>query len=354
MSNREGNDFGRYRHLGQLALVFRHRHGTWEDLGQFLKHLFSDSPRYGVVATAPRRVPVACRHNSGGKHHHTLTDVAQYPENYPMFNHERYTRPCFGIGAFEDQKNPGLVVADICSKASRFLLSIGKGDQSEVSGRDFEYDPTREDTVRGLESVGSSQVTDSQGSLDSGNIIEDQRRIAGNSPLASPAEDSEFDDSFFHDVDVQQELTEILERVDEEGSRPRTRSTMETPYGFRESEDSIVQSLERQSTKIRAATLGYLWQFADNPLELREQFRRLRSDRDLQVLHLCGCGICYTNSTTGNRVIGCVDKTHLKLGSAVENGIHKIHHQGMSLGLASDYPVACLLVHRADHGGDLF
>ncbi len=240
-----GNDYiGRRKHLGQLALVFKHRHGTWYDFGQFLKHLFSDSPRIGRIATIPL-VTVACRHNSGGRHHATLTDYTRNPQKYPMFDHERYTRPCISIGAFEDKKNPGLVVADLCTRAKDFLLSIGKGDARQETGRDFDYNPP---VLSSSPSIGSSQITDSQGALDGSNIIDRPR-----CPALQP--DEYGGDELFGDEDVLQELEGIMSAA-ESNSRPPSSSSMETPSGFHASEDSLLQFTGRSSTKMRAATSG--------------------------------------------------------------------------------------------------
>lgn len=343
MSNQAANEpVGRSKHLGQLALVFKHRHGTWADFGQFLKHIFSDSPTAGEVIGVPKMVKPKCRHNSGGKHYEILKDCEKNPQKYPMFAHERYTCRCVSIGAFEDKKNPGLVVADMCNKAKDFLSSIGKGDPNEATGRDFEFEPA---TSSPLTSPGHSQVPDSQGSIDLGNIVDGPRVPGGES----------FDgDDLFADEDVLVELQPLLGEVNEVGSRPQTASSIETLSGFGDSQDSVLQLTGRSSTKIRAATLGYLWGFADRPTELREEFRKLRRNPDLQVLHLCGCGICYTNAVTGERVPGCCERSHLKLGLAVENGRHTNHHLMMSLAVDDDYPQLCGIVHRAVDGDGLF
>lgn len=71
-------------------------------------------------------------------------DCAANPQDYPMFNHERYARQCFSVDVYEDKKNPGLGIAALCSKARDFLAGIGKGDPHDATGRDFDYDPARE------------------------------------------------------------------------------------------------------------------------------------------------------------------------------------------------------------------
>lgn len=353
-SNGRGNDefVGRYRHLGQLGLVFKHRHGSWADFGQFLKFLFSDSPTRGQGVTTPT-VTCACRHNSGAWHD-VLSASGQDPQAFPMFSHERYTRPCISLGAFEDKKNPGLVVADLCIKASEFLRRIGKGDARQVTGRDFDHDPTH--ILSSQPSVGSSQVSDSQGDISIGNIIDYPREAeVARETEAQPdlLEEDDYGDDMFGDEDVQVQLESILQLVDE-GYRPLSSSSVETPSGFHASEDSIVQLVGRPTTKMRAATLGYLWQFANSPVELREQFRKLRSDSSLQVLHLCGCGICYTKPNTTVKVHGCVERSHLKLGTAVENGHHKSYHQVISFSTADNYAALCGIYHESLDGDGIF
>jgi hypothetical protein len=366
MDNDGAADFvGRTKHLGQLALVFKHRHGTWSDFGQFLKHLFQDSPRAGRIATVPLVRMVACRHNDGGRHHTILTDCAQNPSNYPMFNHERYTRPCISIGAFEDKKNPGLVVADLCTKAKDFLLSIGKGDPRQESGRDFDYDPGANPPSSPIPLPGGSQVSDAQDAIDNSNVVDSRRCQPVQRTVVPDSQEEEEDsddayggDALFGDEDVMQEMEQILAAVEASGGGPQrpatASSSMDTPSGYRGSEDSMLQFTGRPSTKIRAATLGYLWQFADCPGELRMQFRLLRSDPAMQVLHLCGCGICYTQTDTNTRVHGCVERSHLKLGTAVENGRHKSYHTTMAFATVADYPQLCEIFHRSMDGDGLF
>jgi len=109
----------------------------------------------------------------------------------------------------------------------------------------------------------------------------------------------------------------------------------------------------RSSTKVRAATLGYLRGFSLDPDRLREETRRLTLNRDLQVLHLCGCGIPFHNPE-GTLVPGCCEWSHLKLGTAEENGRHKSYHIVMGMTVAEDYPALCGIVHKGQDGNDLF
>jgi hypothetical protein len=108
----------------------------------------------------------------------------------------------------------------------------------------------------------------------------------------------------------------------------------------------------RRSTKMRVATLAYLWKFADHPRQLRDEFRRLRTDHDLQVLHLCGCGLC--KEENGTRVSGCVERTHLILGTAVMNGHHRTFHETLALCQVSDYTDLCRIFHNTQAGLGVF
>jgi hypothetical protein len=332
---------GRRKHLGELALVFRHRHGTWADFGHFLRALFRDTSEQPLEG-APVMRDCGCRHTSGGVHYPVLQAVAANPLLYPMFDNERYTRPCISIGAFEDKKNPGLVMDDVCQKASKFLKSIGKGDPDEPSGRDFGYVPLDDENEPDFVAVDSQLME----GISSSNIVTSIRERG----LPVTLDDGEFEDSLFEDEDVLTEINTLIEAIDGDLSFSNE-GTMETPSGYSESQDSVIQSGTRTSTKIRAATLGYLWQFATQPSKLREQFRVLRNDPSMHVLHLCGCGICYKRDG-GVRVYGCVEKMHLKLGTADLNSVHTAYHQILSFSGASNYARMCEANHANGPTGE--
>lgn len=321
------SDTGRSRHLAELAMVFRHRHGTWADFGQFLKALFGDAPHNGEIEQVPVHHLSQCRHAPAGRHGGVLLQVAQAPSSYPMFDHERYTRPCFGIGSFEQGKNPGLVMDDVCSKAAFFLRSIGKGDPDETSGRDFEYVPPSGSPPEGRF---SQETTDSNSQIDASNIEEGPRdRGSTNTATVITDEDDDYDDSLFDDEDVIAVLAAMTDVVGGDGHSTGGSSigdnTLSLPAGYSSSQDSANQYTGRSSTKIRVHTLAYLWGFADRPRRLREQFRILRTTPDLWVLHLCGCGIS-GRGVDGSQNYGCTEKTHLILGSRELNEAHKNHH----------------------------
>ncbi|KAK1749312.1 hypothetical protein QBC47DRAFT_153372 [Echria macrotheca] len=224
-SGRSSDFTGRRKHLGELALVFKHRHGTWYDFGQFLKFIFSDLESSSLDIPVPALKVGLCRHNPGGRNYPTLQDCVRDPARYPMFPDERYGRQCVSIGTWEGGKNPGLVVADICSKAKAYLLCIGKGDPDEATGRDFEFNPLRSSPT----SAGESQVSDTLSAIEVDNILD--------SPRCMPPPEQFAGDDLFEDEDILELLEEFT------GSeRPVTPGSITTPSGCRDSQDSVLQT----------------------------------------------------------------------------------------------------------------
>lgn len=343
----EGNSeiTGRSKHLGQLALVFKHRHGTWTDFGLFLKILFRGEPSSGRISAVQPSRECGCRHNFGGRHHAILAAAALNPEEYPMFAHERYSRPCITLGAWEKGKNPGLVVDDLCIKAAEFLRNIGKGDSLEKTGRDFEYEPESQQS-QFSEAMSTSPEPD-------GPI-----RDVSMEPVPVGGGQVFDGDDLFDDDDVVEALVEEYEELGTVGAagthaRPRSSGTsISTPTGYLNSDDSRVQSSVRSSTKLRAATLGYLAGFADDPQALRREFKRLRGDASLWVLHLCGCGLCYGDAGKP-RFSGCVEYSHLRLGFREENKTHTNLHFALNFVNVEDYAGTCSSFHKREaEGGD--
>lgn len=339
-------EVGRGKHLGRLALVFYHRGGTWKDFGGFLNALFNgDLHQKGGNLFVEQK----CRHNVSGVHHVALQSAAQSPDQYPMFNHYRYAQPCLSFGKGDKNKNPGFVVSDTCQKARMFLASIGKGVKLRGTGEDSDYKDSPSASDASFESdldlpPGSSQVTDD-----------------------FPATEQEMLDQLVDpeltiDSDLESGVGDPIEIDDEnQQGEDEQRPAIDADMSFMSDIDSSVLSADplgpdgqvrRTSTKIRAATLGYLWGFADSPLGLRDAFKRLRST-NLEILHLCGCGIGFVNNA-GVSCAGCHTPSHLKLGTPYENGIHKIWHSTMSLSSPADYSDLCAIVHRGQHGSDLF
>jgi hypothetical protein len=361
----DGNDLdgindaeGRSRHLGAILLVFYHRGGTWHDFGMFLENLFS-----GALHKAPNRphnpfTEQKCRHGPQGLHTDILETAAMSPDDYPMFNHGRYFRPCISFGKGEANKTPGFVVADTVVKARRYLESIGKGDivqNSAYSEDDSDYDPDNDS--------------------DPGESAEDQLIEVGESlseteQVGGPTSD---DDSEMQGVDGSSQETSygsiialsdveaLIEQLDGP-RRLRPRAIPETSQipitssqGEFGPEDVSFHASQhaRVSTKMRAATLGYLRGFSRDPERLCEETHRLRTERNAFVLHLCGCGMPYTNNT-GALVPGCCEWSHLRLGSSKENALHKMYHSVMGKAMVADYPRLCDIIHRAESGYDLF
>jgi hypothetical protein len=362
-----GNDCsGRAKHLARLAAVFRHRHGTWGDFGLFLKMIFGEVLPVGRVETAPLE-KISCRHNSGGRHHQILQASRIAPGDYPMFTHERYTRPCVTLGSFDRNKNPGLVVSDLCIKARAFLLSIGKGDENDPTGRDREYVPPSDDLEMSSpynpaeadpDSRELSPVSEVGGYLRS---LPRVRQTQGSSSYSAPMEldaptpgesrpvedgSSSYGGSLFEEEDVLEMINSWMAPAEQ------SQQTVETMSDVG-SIESLPQRAGRLSTKMRVATLAYLWKFADNAEQLRAEFRRLRRDNSLQVLHLCGCGLCIITEQ-GEKIPGCCEKTHLMLGTAVMNGHHKNYHTTIGLSQVEDYPALCGILHRARNGDGIF
>ncbi len=346
-------EVGRGKHLGQIAKVFRGRHGTWSDFGRFLKSIFGEELDIGRQPAERRTRPlenIVCRHNEGGRHFRFLA-ANQATPGTTLAAHERYSRPCVYTGSFDKKKNPGLVVFDLCAKANRFLLSIGKGDPNDSAGRDREYDNELNPPSSPLTTA--SLVTDSFTSIRSVNVLDtsgprDPKRVRLNEVEGESSTDPATQDAeYIEDSDVEQALSSIAEEVQDDVADETVAEDSSL------SESSLVEEGQpRQSTKMRAATLAYLCNFADEPTKLRDEFRRLRENPDLYVLHLCGCGICGMDGRT--RVFGCCERTHLKLGSAVENSQHRIYHDMMRLAVNEDYATLVDIVHRAPHGDGLF
>lgn len=330
-------DRGRGKHLGELVKVFRHRGGSWRDMGNFLKSIFEE-PGPQVLGQVSR---VVCRHNAGGRHYATLSAAAANASDYPMFDHPRYARPCISVGAFDSKKNPGVVVHDLCAKARDYLLSIGKGDPEGHAGRDFDFEPAVSSPPT---HPGESQATESQGSVNVSNIVEGRLR-SDDVPEVIEISDSEDggieEDLLINDGDIPADVVgEISEAMSSEVDIPDSGP----------STHSVLQDSRSTSTKMRVATLGYLWGFSDHQQALRAEFHRLCAEPELFVLHLCGCGLCVTRD--GVKVYGCVEFSHLRLGSHVENGTHRTFHRAIELSSEENYADLCRIFHEGCQGQD--
>jgi hypothetical protein len=105
MSDPDTNLSGRARHLAALKSVFEGTGEPWVYLAVFLKFLFGD-----ITFSSIRRREVSqliqCRH--------------------AMMDQAFAASPCVAMGTWDRNKNPGLVVYDLCLSAMEFLRSLGK------------------------------------------------------------------------------------------------------------------------------------------------------------------------------------------------------------------------------------
>jgi hypothetical protein len=282
-----------------------------------------------------------------------------------MFNHLRYSRPCLAFGKGEANKNPGFIVSDTAIKARKFLMSIGKGEKilNSAYDSDEEYDSDAQESESDDLSPGESQVTDLPMSDFSGGPEEDDAEESQRSAYLlsdetdyGPVIDAEDIEQLMEPYEGDYRANLALQSSVVLGSSPPAVEDvpiMTSDADF-DPDDASVQGLGqvRSSTKVRAATLGYLWGFSRDPSRLCEEARRLRDDPTQQVLHLCGCGMPFTRN--GVLVPGCCEWSHLKLGTAEENGRHKSYHTVMGMSETADYPALCDIVHRGQDGEGLF
>lgn len=350
---------GRDKHLSNLIAIFRERNRGWSSFGCFLKALFAEvceEPQYKVTDVTLPLKETKCRHHPGGKHYVELRSPrARGPSCSKILDHERYLHVCASAGVFDIGKNPGLVVTELCNAARRFLDMTGQlRMEHELRGRDFLYNQpsaSPSSAMTSFQSPGPSSLnalssphfgtanaevdpTGKQPSSDDGKMeiqSEIGDTISGNSFTTSggPAPD-----------DMETEFIQLLESSPVEGSYL--------------SEDSFGVGVGRLSTKLRVATLAYLRNFADQPGRLEEQFNRLRDDSSLQVLHLCGCGMCLQQSGDQARSHGCARPSHLKLGSAVENGLHKTYHTFLNVTPDWSYLDSLSIIHEGRFGAGIF
>lgn len=342
--------WGRRKHLGDLALVFKHRHGTWKDLGEFLKREFQDDSESGQMVSTPSRLrPVSCRHSPGGVHYEALQAAIDPTSPFvSRFPGGSDFRPCVMHGAYDTNKNGGLVVEDLCSRARAFLVSRSREDEALLTSAN----------MLGIDMLSGSSQPESD--------------LSGMEVDPPPSEA----DDFFEDEDVTDEdLLEAEETImglpdladwDLPGlaALEKERDAMEDLS----SEASIVDGSEipsssqdslgnrrqaRQTVKMRAATLAYLWRFADRPRELKDAFRQLRSNKDLEVLHLCGCGLCFI-SNSGAKIVGCAEWSHLSLGSKSTNADQAAMHRILKLLPPAGYAAQVALLQGIEAGRGIF
>jgi len=350
----QGDSAGRGKHLGRFALVFVHRRATWQHVGAFLKREFGDVSSFGGMGETPSTLePMLCRHNPGGAHYWPIVNAVGPPAHAECFNQEQFTRPCVCKGTYDKGKAPGIVVSDLCRRAGRFLSEHGIGDSDEPTGRDFEYvandDPSSQssqNTTSSLE-VPFSEVMDLRQDAPEGAPVDPL--AGGGSSVDTEVERD--DGGLVSEDDVEQ----TLDSADPQPMRGLLRhdSSMVDVEDLPESQDSVLQSDGRGgTTKMRAATLAYLWKFADQPNVLREEFRKLRTNTYLQVLHLCGCGMG-EEMVDGVTTAGCTERSHLMLGSSLLNRDQRSWHEVFHLVGRRHYADAVALAHRSRTGQGL-
>lgn len=268
------------------------------------------------------------------------------------------------MGTFDNGKNSGLVVADLLTMAARFLYCIGKGGpKDEPFGRDNDFIPSHTNSIDSTELVSLQQeVLTNELAKEASALAAEAKEWSEREELRLRESNSEFNESDFG-TDTISTLDTLLETGNRQGevvvpvveytsdssTIPSSISTI-TSAGTC---DSQTQDGYRISTKIRTATLAWLWRYADSPNELRLRFRELRHlPESIGVLHLCGCGLCI--GTGSNKILGCCEKTHLILGDCKLNGHHQTFHNMIRLARPDDYTQLCGIIHRAQDGEGIF
>lgn len=358
---------GRGKHIGDLLLPFYHRGACWQDWGTFLDELFKGNlhvKKSNHLGFHDQQ----CRHHPVVGQHRAVMDEARGPksEQYPTLAHHRFGRPCRAFGAGEINKTPGFVVADTVVKAKAFLKQVGKGGKLEDiaydEGGDSDWHSTGESSK--YESAGSSQVQDSQGEIDARNIIDDPMELV----FGGESQETDYGSVVsLADIEVMMGSPEgrttgvpTPPAQSGHGSMALRQGGSENP-AIHDNELEVADvsgssfdpsTMVRKSTKVRAATLGYLQQFSTDPVRLREETLRLASGTEC-VLHLCGCGMPYKNQA-GTLVPGCCESTHLKLGTVEENTAHRFFHIVINQCRAEDYADLLSIYHRVQFGKGLF
>jgi len=106
-------------------------------------------------------------------------------------------------------------------------------------------------------------------------------------------------------------------------------------------------------TGLRVHRLTYLlgvWEAAApaaRAYALKVAAQELEADGDLEILHLCGCGLCSADAKDD----GCVEPSHLRAGSKKENALHKEYHSVLSQISARDYVSVRAAIRNDCKGG---
>lgn len=363
---------GRGKHLATLVQVFRHRGASWGDFGCFLEVLLgykSDDPSGkppGKLSVALPRKLCSCRHNQDGKQHQILSVPSS---SYPQFSDStHYRQPCVAVGVFDEGKAQGLVIADVLVRARRFLDLIGR-QRREPS----EFNPSQASNYSLADSSMSEDSSEEPhwtgpGAEEMDVEIPPSSSHRDDGEPSQPSSDDEFGDG-----DIEGLMLEYLTREEQQvhqndsngESQGESQDSLAPTTGKLLSEASFgkwaIEDVDSQNSlaeaksrlKMRAHVLAYLANFSQDPDRLKSEFRRLREDKELFVLHLCGCGLC--KKTGEEQSPGCIERSHLKLGSGEENQIHKTYHEMLGQLIAEgDYAWQCGIIHRARYGSGIF
>lgn len=380
LTDSEQERVGRSKHLARLAFIFYRRGASWKDFARFIDALFSEDGLPWKRGWPGHTMK--CRHNPGGIHHEVLQRTPAGEIGDSMFNPEHYKRPCLGWGKGDDNKSPGIVVHDLCNQARAWLRRNGKGvivrgrmtrsrSQSSASSDTDSWPRDLEKQQQILRDVLPDFSSDELAELIADSAMAEQ--LAGLSPHQSAAavtdEMSEEFETMFSDAelleieaalllsaqaDTSAEMathedngTQTVLAIARDGDSDVPMSNLE----FATSSDpgTQVESGRQSSTKMRVATLAMLKQWTDDPRGMfRDMFSLLRNSDD-SVLHLCGCGIKFTNSN-GENCSGCVEPSHLMLGTPDLNRTHLIFHKAMQACDVDDYLAQVGIAHRARAG----
>jgi hypothetical protein len=348
------NDFeGRRKHLGQLKLVFKNRGGTFSLLRQFFAETFGGQ----TMPAAGGRTPLypmtdcGCRHCPGGRHFLALRNSNRGQGPYPIKEpNPRYEIPCTARGVWEDGKGCGVVVYDLCNRARKWLSEQPgfREPESQNTGKDRTYGPSSNPASSQHE---SDDIPDS---LESGDL----EVIEETGELVVPCSPNVGHGSNTYGARLRSGAGETY--VDSQ----REQDPMDYPWDphdsdvvddsdLYESQESCLQR-GRKSTMVRVATLAYIAKQSSDLLLFIDAFERLRLERDLCVLHLCGCGVC-RKGPDGRKLGGCTEPSHLMLGTMGLNKLHALWHECFNQVTDAAYPKIVGVAHEdSDSGRDLF
>jgi len=107
-------------------------------------------------------------------------------------------------------------------------------------------------------------------------------------------------------------------------------------------------------TGMRVHHLTYLlgvWERAERSEKvfcLRAAAMELEGREDIEILHLCGCGLCLNNADKND---GCVEPSHLRAGDKTENGLHTQYHSVLRQTSAANYRLVRSAIRDDCQGG---